>query len=487
MATGADPSEAFVARRARWTLGLTSAATFMAALDILAITTALDTIRRELDVGIGALEWTITSYNIAFAALIFTGSALGDRFGRRRMLVIGIVTFTAGSLGSALAANLPVLIAGRVVQGVGAALITPLALPLIAAAYAPDRRGRAFGVQAGVTGLATIAGPLVGGLVTGLVDWHWVFWLNVPVGIALVPLVLTKIPEQRGAATSLDLPGVLLATASLTLLSAALVRAAERGGQGLGVLLGIAGGVALAAAFVAWERRAEHPLLPVTLLTSRAVAVLNLGTVLHSVVVIGAVFVMAQYLQSGLGLTVTEAGVAVLPWTGTLLLAAPLAGRLADRFGGKVVAVGGLVLSAVGYASLAALVGAGDASYAELVIPLAIAGVGNSSVFPAIGALVASTSPGRTIGIAAGLNGAARELGAVLGVAVVAIAFAAAGSFADPVAASSGFAAAMLLCALVAAIAAATLALLPADERRAPPPDQVPAPAARTGTTSQQP
>jgi MFS family permease len=317
---------------------------------------------------------------------------------------------------------------------------------MISAAYEPRRRGRALGIAVGVTGLATFAGPLVGGGVAQLLGWQWIFWVNVPIGVALGLLALGRIEESHGPDRALDLPGVGLATASLAALSWGLVRAADAGWSAPDVLAGLAGGLALGVAFVAWESRAAHPMLDLRLFGSRAFGVTNAVAACHSAIVLGAVFLMGQFLQSGLRLGGFGAGVRLLPWTGSMIIVAPLAGRLADRVGTRPVIAGGMALAAAGYAWLGWLSRPG-VPYTALVGALLITGIGNSSVFPAISSAVAASAGPDDIGPAAGVNNAVREIGGVLGIAVVSLAFTGAGGFTTPAAVTHGFAAAITVCA----------------------------------------
>jgi EmrB/QacA subfamily drug resistance transporter len=366
-----------------------------------------------------------------------------------------------------------VLIAGRTVQGVGAALLAPLAVPLISAGYPPEHRGRALGMVAGVTGLATFAGPLVGGGVTQLLGWQGIFWINVPVGLVLLLLVRVRVPESHGPRRALDVRGVVLATAALVAMAWGLVRAADAGWAAPDVGGGILLGVALAAVFVVAERRADEPLVDIAFLRSRGFGAVNVATLCHSAVVLGAVFLMAQFLQAELGVGSFGAGVRLLPWTGSMMLVAPVAGRLADRFGPRPVMAGGLLLAAAGYAWLG-LLSQSPVSYAGLVAPLLIVGVGNSAVFPAVSAAVSTTAGPERVGSAAGVNNAVRQVGGVLGIALAALAFSRAGSFASAATAASGFRAVSMLCAGLAVIGAISGSFAP---RSAPRP--LPAAAAR--------
>src|SRR3954452_24756491 len=240
----------------RWILVLTALAAFMTALDTLVVTTALSTIRRDLGASVEQLEWTVNDYNLSFAVLLMTAAALGDRFGRRRVFASGIALFAAASAACALAPSVGALIAARAVQGAGAAAVTTLALALVGAAFPPARRGAALGVFFAVNGLAVAGGPLVGGAVTEGIDWTWIFWLNVPIGLALIPLVLTRIPESRGPDSRVDLPGLALVSGGVLGVVWALVRSNRAGWDSAEVLAALIGGVVLLAAFVAWELRA---------------------------------------------------------------------------------------------------------------------------------------------------------------------------------------------------------------------------------------
>jgi EmrB/QacA subfamily drug resistance transporter len=441
-----------------WVLALTSAAEFMVALDVLVVTTALGEIRRGLHVSPGQLEWTLTAYNVCLAGFMMTGAALGDRFGRRRMLIVGVASFTAGSAVCALAPGLGLLITGRVIQGAGAALVAPLSLPLVSAAYPPERRGQALGIVVGITGLATLAGPLIGGGLTQALGWQWIFWVNVPLGLLLIVLVRRQVPESYGPDRSVDLGGVGLATAGLGAVAWGLVRAASVGWLAPDVLAGIGCGVALGAVFVAWERRADEPMLDVGLFASRPFAATNVATACHSAVVLGAVFLMAQFLQAELGVGSFGAGLRLLPWTGSMIVVAPLAGRLCDRIGTRPVVVGGLIASAAGSAWLAGLSRSG-VTYPDLVGALVVIGVGNSTVFPALSSAVAASVSHDELGPASGVNNAVREIGGVLGIAVVALAFTSAGSFTNHTTVAHGFRAAAALCAALSLLGALAGAL----------------------------
>src|SRR5213595_328065 len=240
-----------------WAFALTSAAAFMVTLDNLVVTTAIPVIRRDLHAGIGGLEWTVNAYTLTFAVLLLSGAALGDRFGRRRLLALGLGIFTLASAAAALAPSIGALDAARAVQGLGGAIVMPLTLTILSSAVRPEQRGVALGAWGGISGLAVALGPLVGGAVVSGISWHWIFWLNVPLGI-----VLARLDETRGLATKLDLPGLGLASAGLFGIVWGLVRGNSVGWGSAEIVGALVAGFAVLAAFVAWELRTDSPMLP---------------------------------------------------------------------------------------------------------------------------------------------------------------------------------------------------------------------------------
>src|ERR1700728_2838974 len=238
-----------------WAFAVTSTALFMASLDNLVVTTALPSIRDHLHAGLEGLQWTVNAYTLTFAVLLLTGAALGERYGRRRVFSAGLALFTAGSAAAALAPGIGWLIGARAVQGVGAAMLIPLTLTLLSAAVPARRRGMALGIWGAVGGLAVALGPLVGGAVVEGASWQWIFWLNVPIGLAVLPFAMTRLTGSKGSATKLDLPGVLLASLGLFGIVLGLVRGNAHGWTGVTVLPPMVIGAALVAAFVAWELR----------------------------------------------------------------------------------------------------------------------------------------------------------------------------------------------------------------------------------------
>jgi EmrB/QacA subfamily drug resistance transporter len=405
-----------------WTFVLTSVALFMVTLDNLVVTTAIPVIRRDLGAGIGGLEWTVNAYTLVFAVLLLTGAALGDRFGRRRIFALGIGVFTLASAAAALAPSIGALDAARAVQGLGGALVMPLTLTILSAAVPAERRGVALGAWGGISGLAVAFGPLVGGAVVDGISWHWIFWLNVPIGLALVPLVLTRLDESRGAFGRLDLPGLGLASAGLLGIVWGLVRGNSVGWGSVEIVGSIAAGVALTAAFVGWELRAPAPMLPMRFFRDRTFALANAASLLMSFGMFGSIFLLAQFFQTVQHMSPLASGLRILPWTAMPMVVAPVAGALSDRVGGHRLIGTGLALQAAGLAWIAAVSQAGT-PYADLVAPFALSGIGMGLFFAPVANVVLSSVRPDEEGQASGANSAVRELGGVLGVAVLASVF----------------------------------------------------------------
>ena len=319
----------------------------MVTLDNLVVTNALPSIRRDLGASLEDLEWTVNAYTLAFAVFLLTGAALGDRFGRRRMFLIGIAIFTGGSAFAALAPSTDALIAARAIQGLGGAIVAPLTLTLLSAAFPADKRGLALGIWSGIGGLAVAMGPLVGGAIIESSSWQWIFWVNVPVGIALLPLARRGLAESFGPANRLDLPGVALATAGLLGVVYATVRGNELGWGSTTVIGSYAIGAALLVAFGLWERRAPAPMLPLRFFRSRAFAATSGVSLAMSFGIFGSIFLLAQFFQTVWGYSPLEAGLRTLPWTGMPMLVAPIAGAMSDRIGSRPLMAAGLGLQAV--------------------------------------------------------------------------------------------------------------------------------------------
>ncbi|MEV6107001.1 MFS transporter [Streptomyces sp. NPDC051940] len=443
-----------------WTLILAPIGVFLTALDVVVVSTALPVIQQDLNASLSDLEWTINAYNLVLACLLLTGAALGDRFGRKKMFVLGIAVFTLASAAAALSDAAPALIVARVVQGAGAAVVMPLTLTLIIDAFPTGKRGAALGIWGGVTGLGVAAGPVVGGAITEGVSWQWIFWVNVPVGAAVAALSALKLRESRGPRPQLDPAGLTLAAVGLLALVWAPVRAPSAGWGSAEVIVALAVGALFTAAFVAWELRAPHPMLPMDYFRRRGFATANAVGFLQNVSLIGALFMISQMFQTGLGYSPLGAGLRILIWNGTLMVVAPLAGALADRIGDRPLMSLGMLLQAVGLGWLAAVADLG-VGYPSLVLPLLVAGVGISLCFPPVANLVTNSVPFDDAGVAAGVNSAMREVGSVFGVAIASLVFANSGSYASPVEFMDGFTAAAWVLAAVAAVGVLPAVLAP--------------------------
>jgi EmrB/QacA subfamily drug resistance transporter len=453
-------------RRTRrgWVLGLTSAAYFMVVLDALVVITALPRMQLDLHVGLPALQWTVNAYGIAFAAGIITAAALGDRLGRRRVFTAGVALFTLASAACALAPTVSVLIAARAVQGVGGAAVLPLSLTILTAAYPAERRGAIVGIYGGLAGLAVAVGPLVGGAVTEGLDWHWIFWVNVPIGVAVSLLALRLLPETYGPPARLDLPGVALVSAGVVAGVWGLVRTGQVGWASPEVLTALAAGAALLAAFFAWESRAPEPMLPPRLLGIRAFAAGNATAFLMTGATFGAGFFVAQYFQFALGYSPLGTGVRLLPWLATPMLIAPVAGAVSDRIGRRPVIATGLLLQAAGLGWVALKASPAGGSL-QLVPALLVAGVGISMALPTVPTAVLSSVAPPEMGKAAGISTMMQRFGAVFAVAIASSVFAAYGHLGSPAAVTAGFRPALAVCAALSLLGSVTALAIAARQR----------------------
>ncbi len=406
-----------------WTFAITSLALFMTTLDNLVVTTALPVIHKDLHASLSGLEWTVNAFTLTFAVLLITGAALGDRFGRRRLFAIGLVIFTLGSAAAALAPSIDVLIAARAAQGLGGAIVAPLTLTILSAAVPAERRGLVLGAWGGISGLAVAIGPLVGGAVVQGISWQWIFWLNVPIGIVLIPLALLRLRETRGPNDALDLPGVGLASAGLFGIVWGLVRGNSVGWGSLEIVSALLAGLILLALFVVWELRAPQPMLPLRFFRNRTFTAANIASLLMFFGMFGSIFLLAQFFQTVQGYSPLDAGLRILPWTAMPIFVAPLAGALSDRIGGRPLMVTGLALQAIGLAWIG-LVTTPTGAYIHVVAPFVLSGIGMALYFAPVANVVLSSVEPEEEGQASGANNAIRELGGVFGVAVLASVFA---------------------------------------------------------------
>ncbi|WP_246150577.1 MFS transporter [Streptomyces qinzhouensis] len=462
-----------------WTLLITSVAGFMASLDNLVVTTALPAIRSDLGGGLAELEWTVSAYTLTFAVLLLFGAALGDRFGRRRLFMVGLGIFTAASAAAAVAPGIDSLIAARAVQGVGGAIMMPLTMTLLTVAVPVARRGAMLGIFGAANGLAVAAGPLVGGALTEHLSWQWIFWLNVPVGLLLLVLARLRLAESYAPDARLDVPGTLLASGGLFGIVYGLINGHVDGWTSAPVLGSLTAGVLLLAAFVRHGTVAAHPLLPMRLFRDRGFAGINAASALMFLGMFGSIFLLSQFLQVVVGYSPTEAGLRMLPWTAMPLLVAPFAGILSDRIGGRPVVAAGLALQSLGLA-LYALVLEPGVSYPAQLPALIVSGIGMALFFaPAASVVMSSVRPGEQ-GMASGANNALREVGGALGIAALGAVFAARGGYGSPRMFVDGTVPALWIGAGAVAVAAVAALLIPGRRGIAAPPapqDEEPEPA----------
>jgi EmrB/QacA subfamily drug resistance transporter len=453
-------------RRRGWTLAIVSIGLFMVVLDNLVVSVALPSIHRDLGASIQSLEWTVNAYVLSYAVLLLTGAALGDRFGRKRMFMAGIALFTVSSAAAALAPSTGLLIAARATQGVGAAIATPLTLTLLADAFPPARRGVALGIWSAISGIAVALGPLVGGAVIQAASWHWIFWINVPIGAVLVPLAGARLTESYGPNRHLDLPGLALGSTGLFGLVFGLVRSQSLGWTNTQVLVSLIAGALLLLAFIVQERRTEKPMLPMSFFANRGFAVTNVVSLAMYFGMFGSIFFLSQFLQNVLGNTPLQAGVKLLVWTGATMIVSPLAGFFSERYGSRLFMVAGLSLQAIALGWIASEASV-DLSYVSLIGPFLLAGSGMALVFaPAANAVLSAVRTDQA-GQASGATNAIRELGGVLGVSVLATVFTSHGGYTSPQAFVNGIVPAVWVGAAVLAAGALIAAALPFSTRAA--------------------
>jgi EmrB/QacA subfamily drug resistance transporter len=436
-------------RRVAATLILASVGAFVTSLDVVVVSTALPSLRAHLGASLSDLEWTVNAYNLAFASLMLTGAALGDRFGRKRLYVIGLALFTASSIACATAGSAGALIAARTVQGTGAAIVLPVSLALISEAFPPEKRGAAIGIWGGITGLGVATAPLLGGAIIQGIDWQWIFWINVPVGIAAAVASGLLLTESKGPRPRLDLVGLPLIIGGLFALVWAPVRAPAVGWGSAEVTAALTAGAVLIAAFVRWERRATLPMMPIEYFRRRAFAAAGAVAFLFSFALIGSVFWIAQMLQVGMGYTPLASGIRMLVFTMMPMIFAPLGGVGSDRIGTRPVMTAGLLMMGGGYLWLALTVRAG-VGYPALILPFVVAGIGISFVFPTLANAAVGSVPLTDSGVAAGANNTMRESGGLFGVAVLAAVFTANGGYGSPAAFMHGMRFALLVAGIVA-------------------------------------
>jgi EmrB/QacA subfamily drug resistance transporter len=452
---------------ALWAFIVTSIGLFMVTLDNLVVTMALPVIREDLGASLEQLEWTVNAYTLTFAVLLLTGAALGDRFGRKRMFIIGLGIFIAASAAAALAPSIEALVIARALQGVGGAIVMPLTLTILSHAVPAEKRGLALGAWGGIGGLAVALGPLVGGAVVEGLSWQWIFWLNVPIGLALIPFAFRRLEESHGPNTGLDLPGLALGSAGLFGIVWGFVRAGGQGWLSAEVLGAFALGALGLLAFVLWELRTPQPMLPMRFFKNRTFTAANIASLFMFFGMFGSIFLLSQFLQTVQGYSPLEAGLRTLPWTAMPMIVAPIAGALSDRIGGRPLMATGLGMQAIALGWLAAITEP-DVAYTSLVPPFIVAGIGMALFFAPVANVVLSSVRPVEEGQASGANNAIRELGGVFGVAVLASIFASYGGYESATAYVDGLTPAIWVGAGIVGLGAlAALAIPPLRGRRA--------------------
>ncbi len=441
------------ASRLSWVLALTSTAYFMVVLDALVVITALPRMQHDLHVGVSTLQWTVNAYGISFAAGIITAAALGDRFGRRLIFNCGLALFTLASAACALAPDIVTMIIARSLQGLGAAAVLPLSLTILTTAFPIHKRGMIVGVYGGLAGVAVALGPIVGGAITQGISWHWIFWINVPIGVASLLPGLRLLPESHGAPERLDLAGVSLVTAGVVALVWALTRANAAGWASPEIIGCLGAGLLMLAAFLRWEQRAAEPMVPPRLFRGRDFAIGNLTTFFLHGATFAAAFFVTQEFQLARGYTPLATGLRLLPFFATPMLVSPLAGALSDRIGRRPIMLAGLLLQALGYLWVAAR-GSLHTSWIELDAALLLAGVGISMALPTVPTTVLDAVAPQEMGKASGINYMAQRFGTVFALAIASAVFAANGHLGSPTAVTAGFRPALWTCVAFAVLAA---------------------------------
>ncbi len=413
---------AFTSAGRAWTFAVVSLALFMGMLDNLVVTTALPSIQHALRASVSDLEWTVNAYTLAFTMLMIPAAALGERFGRRRVLLIGVALFTLGSAAAALSDSALTLALARALQGIGGACITPLTLTILTRVFPPEKRAAAIGLWSGVSGLGLAAGPLVGGAVVNGWSWSAVFWINVPVGLLLLVLGRLRLEESRGDQVALDLPGAALVSLGALGLVYGLIRGNALGWTSAPILGSIAAGLVLLALFVAYERRMSSPMLDLDLFRSRGLSVANAVGFLMSFGMFGSIFLITQFIQDVRGASPLTAGLETMPWTGTIMLVAPIAGIVAGRVGSRALVATGMALQALTLAWIGAMASL-SVPYTTLLPAFIIGGAGMGLSFAPLSSAVMDAVSGARQGQASGLYNATRELGGVFGIAILGAVF----------------------------------------------------------------
>ena len=438
-----------------WILGLTSTAYFMVVLDSVVVIVALPHMQESLHVGLSTIQWTLNAYNIAFAAGIITAAAVGDRVGRRLVFNVGLALFTLASAACAVAPNASELIIARTVQGLAGAIILPLSLTILTTAFPVQRRGMIIGIYGGLAGLAVALGPILAGAMIRVANWHWIFWLNVPIGVIALPLAVRLLPETRGARERIDVAGVTLVSAGVVAIVWALVRANQSGWASTEIVGSLLAGTVLLAAFAAWEQRVAHPMVPLRLFKKPAFAVGNATTFLMTGSIFAGAYIVTQEYQFARGYSALSTGVRLLPFFATPMFISPVAGAVADRIGPRKIMATGLLLLTGGFVWVV-IRGSLSTSWVELTFALLVAGIGISMALPTVPTAVLNAVEPHELGKASGVNYMMQRFGAVFGIAIATAVFTTYGHIGTPASVTDGFKPALAACAIFGLLAAVT-------------------------------
>jgi EmrB/QacA subfamily drug resistance transporter len=478
MTTAEAPALSFSSAAGRWVVAVTVLGSGIAALDATVVNIALPTIGREFHTGLGSLQWVMNGYTLTLAAFLLIGGSLGDRFGRRRVYSIGIVWFAVASAACGFAPNAGFLIVTRVLQGVGAALLTPGSLAILEASFAPADRGRAIGAWSGFGGVATAAGPLVGGYLITAASWRWIFFINVPIAAVVVALSARHVPESRDPSVTgkIDYEGALAGVVFLTGITFAFIEAPTLGWSSSAVLTMTAAGATALALFLLRERTAASPMLPLSIFRVRQFAATNAVTFIVYAALTGATFLLPVELQVVSGYTPLASGLALLPITVIMLTLSARSGKLASRIGPRLQMSVGPVIVGAGLAMLT--LSTYGSSYVVYVLPAVLVfGLGLAVTVAPLTATAMSSAPAQHSGIASAVNNDVARFGGLLAVAVLpALAGITGDAYLDPDALSAGFKTAVLISAVMCAAGGLLAALTITNPRRVPRPAGAPAP-----------
>ncbi|HEX5027313.1 MAG TPA: MFS transporter [Gaiellaceae bacterium] len=443
-----------------WTLAAVAFGLFMIMLDNTVVNVALPSIQRELGMQLSELEWIVSGYALTFAALMLIGGKLADAYGRRLIFVVGIAVFTLASLACGLASSGEALIAARVAQGVGAALMNPATLSIIAVTFPPRQRGTAIGIWAGTSALALALGPLIGGLLTEHASWNWIFFVNVPIGVLGIAASFLLIDESRDESHErLDLPGLATSGLGLFALTYGLIEANNYGWGSVRIVGAFVVAAVSLTAFILLERRQRAPMLDLTLFRNRTYVGANLAMLLVALAMFGVFFFVSLYMQNVLGYSAVEAGAAFLPMTLLIIVIAPLAGRASDRWGSRWLITGGMVLLAAQLAYFSQL--SDDATFWVLLPALVLGGFGMSMTMTPSSAAAMRAVPVEKAGIGSAVLNACRQVGGSTGIALMGAIMAS--RLASPPTTASfmdGFELALVVASVIALAGAITAAVL---------------------------